>query len=221
MKYQGDYKLYMEAEGGHQALMTDNHSGNPLDIAERKNDWILEHGDEDGKATPLPGLVTHRSYESVQEEEHETDDRLNTMVDEQSSPRQEEEQSERGSADNDPDHMVVDDEQSSPRQEEEQSEHESADNDPDHMVVDAEQSTPRQEEEQSEHESAGDPLNATVAGDETKNENPLADDKQTTPKRQSPSHQTGSGDGSMLRRIVDTVAGFRPWARIPDRRGVV
>lgn len=164
MKYQGDYKLYMEAEGGHQALMTDNHSGNPLDIAERKNDWILEHGDEDGKATPLPELVTHRSYESVQEEEHETDDRLNTMVDEQSSPRQ--------------------------------------------------------EEEQSEHESAGDPLNATVAGDETKNENPLADDKQTTPKRQSPSHQTGSGDGSMLRRIVDAVAGFRPWTRIPDRRDV-
>ena len=164
MKYQGDYKLYMEAEGGHQALMTDNHSGNPLDIAERKNDWILEHGDEDGKATPLPGLVTHRSYESVQEEEHETDDRLNTMVDEQSSPRQ--------------------------------------------------------EEEQSEHESAGDPLNATVAGDETKNENPLADDKQTTPKRQSPSHQTGSGDGSMLRRIVDTVTSFRPWTRISDRRVV-
>ncbi len=192
MKYQGDYKLYMEAEGGHQALMTDNHSGNPLDIAERKNDWILEHGDEDGKATPLPELVTHRSYESVQEEEHETDDRLNTM----------------------------DDEQSSPRQEEEQSEHESADNAPDHMVVDDEQSSPRPEAEQSEHESAGDPLNATVAGDETKNENPLADDKQTTPKRQSPSHQTGSGDGSMLRRIVDTVAGFRPWTRIPDRRGV-
>jgi len=195
MKYQGDYKLYMEAEGGHQALMTDNHSGNPLDIAERKNDWILEHGDEDGKATPLPGLVTHRSYESVQEE-----------------------QSERGSADNDPDHM--DDEQSSPRQEEEQSEHESADNDPDHMDADDEQSSPRQEEEQSEHKSAGDPLNATVAGDETKNENPLADDKQTTPKRQSPSHQTGSGDGSMLRRIVDTVTSFRPWTRIPDRRGV-